>query len=206
MYYAVQFDEAALARIGEAAKFEKQFRLDAVMNLPTQIGRFYLRPITLRDALAYEAVENRLATGEAPEIDDLAHLVWQQRPSTEKRTQRKFIPWACNKIKGNKNIQRELASFFYAAFEDAPGSGSEGKNTMPDSNLWAVSVFDVIAHEYGWSCHEIFDTPICFLFQLFQRVIYRRSEGKRGLKSSITARAKAKELEKMKLKQEAING
>jgi hypothetical protein len=206
MYHAVQFDEAALKRIGEAAQFEKRIRLDALLSLPTQIGRFELRPITLKDALIFEAVENRLAIGEQPELDDWAHLVWQQRTDKEKRSQRKFIPWACKQIAASKSTQRELTAYFIAAFEDAPGVASASQSGMPDSSLWSVSVFDVIAHEYGWSRSEIADTPISFLFQLFQRIIYRNSNGKRGLKSPITARAKAKELDLLRFRQEVANG
>ncbi len=200
MYHAVEFDEAALERIGKAAQFEKRIRLDALLCLPAQIGPFKLRQITLADALKFEAVENRLALGQEPQLDDFAHLVWQQRPETEKRSERRFVKWACKTIVANKLLQRELTAFFVAAFEDAPGSSSSAKSNMPDSSLWAVSVFDIIANEYGWSKDEIANTPICFLFQLFQRIIYRQSGGKRGLKSPITSRAKAKEMELLRFK------
>lgn len=200
MYHAVSFDEAALERIAEAAQFEKRIRLDALLRLPAEIGPFKLRQITLADALLYEAAENRLALGQEPQLDDWAHLCWQQRQPDDKRSQRKFIPWACKRIAKDDKLQRELTSFFVASFEDAPGNSSAGKQTMPDSSLWAVSLFDMVASQYGWSEEQIANTPVSFLFQLFQRIIYRSTNGKRGLKSPITARAKAQELELLKFR------
>ena len=83
MFKAVEFDDAAKKRIKDAASLEKRLRLEAYLNVTSQIGPFKVRPLLMKHALEMEYVENRLNIGGDAQTEDLVHFLWVVRSQEE---------------------------------------------------------------------------------------------------------------------------
>ena len=99
MFKAVEFDDAAKKRIQEAVSFEKRLRLEAYLNVTSQIGPFRVRPLLMKHALEMEYVENRLNLGQTPETEDLVHFLWVVRSKDETRTEKDFTKFVVQSSK-----------------------------------------------------------------------------------------------------------
>ena len=197
-FKAVSFDDAARDRIAEAAAFEKRLRLEAIIGVEQEVACFTLRQVTVRDLLNLEFSENRLVTGDEPELDDLIAFVLMlsnDRPIFAGRYARKV-----GKILRDYAVVRlELVSYFNAAFNDmpaVPGSGAIKSPDGVDSSVSVMTLVDSIASNYGWTLREILDMPLSTALQLLQRILHRNSE-KYSMRNAITQQAKANELRKL---------
>jgi hypothetical protein len=187
---AVSFDDAASKRIERAATFEKRLRLEAILNLETNVACFTLRQPTVQDILKFEYVENRLVTGEEPQVDDYLHLVYTLHTgSTDKR----FISKAAKLIAFSSSIRKELSCFFSACFNDMPSLGVPQSESITryDSSVWLCTLIDTLANEYGWTLKEILELPISTGLQLAQRILKRIMGDKYAMRNGITQQAKA---------------
>ena len=197
-FKAVSFDDAARDRIAEAAAFEKRLRLEAIIGVEQEVACFTLRQVTVRDLLNLEFSENRLVTGDEPELDDLIAFVLMlsnDRPLFAGRYARKV-----GKILRDYAVVRlELVSYFNAAFNDMPAVTGSGAIKSPDgfdSSVSVMTLVDSIASNYGWTLREILDMPLSTALQLLQRILHRNSE-KYSMRNAITQQAKANELRKL---------
>ena len=197
-FKAVSFDDAARDRIAEAAAFEKRLRLEAIIGVDQEVACFTLRQVTVRDLLNLEFSENRLVTGDEPELDDLIAFVLMlsnDRPLFAGRYARKV-----GKILRDYAVVRlELVSYFNAAFNDMPAVTGSGAIKSPDgfdSSVSVMTLVDSIASNYGWTLREILDMPLSTALQLLQRILHRNSE-KYSMRNAITQQAKANELRKL---------
>lgn len=198
MWKAVTFDEAAKARICEAADEELRFRLESLLGLPIKVGPFILYSPTVRDVSEMQYAGNALACGGDLGFDDLLHFIWVASRRKSKRFQGRFFKRAGKKLR-DPSVVSEVHSFFNAQFHDAPqsgrssGSDSAGANPEP----YAVTLIDVLGDAYGWGVDTVMDMPISTAFQLLQQIIYRNSGCKRKPSSKMTSRAKAIEMKRI---------
>ena len=85
---AAEFSEAAQLRIKEAAKFEKQIRLESFLDLNTSLGDFMVRQITLSDLAYFEYTDNALfVEAEERGTADFVLFLWQMRTHLEGRNE-----------------------------------------------------------------------------------------------------------------------
>ncbi len=192
-FRAVSFDDAAKKRITLAASFEKRQRLEAFLEIPTEIGPFKLFPLKVKDILVLEYAENKFLDEGDPNIDDVVHLLWTLR-GDDTREIKKFTKWVCRKI--NPFLKNEISAFFSVQFNDMPGCDSSGMKNEYESSVWLASLIDGISSEYGWTLDQTLDTPLATSLQLFQRII-KRNNPKYAIRNGITQAAKAYEMKGM---------
>tara|TARA_Y100000114_G_scaffold37024_1_gene32589 strand:+ start:2269 stop:2877 length:609 start_codon:yes stop_codon:yes gene_type:complete len=198
VWQAVSFDDAAKKRIEKAIAFEKRLRLEGLLEIPQKVGCFELRHITPRDILELEFAENRIATGESPELDDYVHLVWtltKQKRFFKVRQIRKIA----RALEGSQLLRNEVLSFYYSAFNDMPATGSNKKeDNNNQSSVYLCTLIDSLASSYGWSLEQILKTPMSCCLQLLQRTMKRNLGDKYSLRNGITQQAKANELKRIR--------
>lgn len=190
---AVVFDDAAKKRIKKAADFELRLRVEALLNVDSQVGPFTLRPMTGRDALNLTYTENRLMVEGMPKLDDYLTFFYLLRPATEKRSAKRFSKWAAKLLDDATKIQ--TICFIDAQFNDFPASssGDQIKDSV-DSWVWVSSVLDAVCSEYGWTIDYALDQPLGAIMQLVQASIKRKVGDKYAIRNGITQQAKANEL------------
>tara|TARA_R110002167_G_scaffold107061_1_gene274189 strand:- start:947 stop:1555 length:609 start_codon:yes stop_codon:yes gene_type:complete len=192
------FDDAAKRRITEAMAFEKRIRLESLLNVKQMVGGFHLRQITPRDLLKLEFSENRLATGEEPELDDYVHLVLLLSEPIRFFKKRKITKIA-RSIKKSDDVKEEIQGFYLSCFNDMPSSGSSNQVIDEfDSSIYICSLVDTVCSSYSWDLDIVLDTPMLTCLQLIQRILKRRLGNEYSIKNGITQQAKAKELNKLK--------
>ena len=202
MYAAVHFDAAATERIAKAAKEELRLRLEGLLAARTQVGPFFLYPLTVRGLIEMQHAENRLVSGEVVEIDDVMHFIYMTSSAQDKANQGKFFKRIGKKLRSQDAFD-EVVAYFHAQFNDMPTSGKEdGGSTSTESQPFILGVIDTLANEYGWPYDCILGQTVSVVFQLYQRILFRMSGGKRHPNNPITQMAKARELER--LKREAV--
>lgn len=200
----VNLDAAAQARIAEAAIFEKRLRLEAFLDISTQIGPFKLRALTLRDYLRLEYTENRLLIGGEPDAGDYLTFLWDLRTADEKRRIKRFTAWALRHL--NEWTQTELQCYLAAQLNDMPRGGEPSKPTegAGDSTVHGIFVVDLIASEYGWPEPQILDCPLSRSLQYAQSILKRKLGEKYAVTNPILGHARAKEMNRSK--EEVPNG
>tara|TARA_S200002703_G_scaffold131608_1_gene119208 strand:+ start:104 stop:691 length:588 start_codon:yes stop_codon:yes gene_type:complete len=190
MWQAVKFDNAAKERIQEAAAFEKTLRLEAFLDLPTEIGPFSLRPITGLDLLHLDYTENRLLSNEEPGLDDYVSLLWMLKGKSDFK--QKFFRGAAKALKDQPELKGQLQSYLLAALNDLPPSVA-AQDEFP-SSVWLCPLVDAVAASYGWEIEYILGKPISVILQLYQRILQRTSNGTYIPRNGITQQAKAREM------------
>ena len=196
-FKAVSFDDAARGRIAQAAAFEKRLRLEAVIGVDQEVACFTLRQMTVRDLIHLEFSENRLVTGDEPELDDLLAFVYML--SSEKHFFKKRYAKKIGKtLRDNESVRDEVVCFFFAAFNDTPAFGSSSKSFDEfDSSVSTVSLIDTIASNYSWSLDSILNLPMSTALQLLQRITKRNIGEQYSLRNGITQQAKSAELKRL---------
>jgi len=193
-WQAVTFDDAAKERIQQAATFEKRLRLESLLGIPTECGKFKLRAPTIADLLEFEYAENRFVDDAFPQLDDYIHLLWKLRTDDETRSERDFAKHVALNL--TQEERTEIAGFFNVQFNDMPTSGGGSVNEF-DSSISMVSIIDLLCNEYGWSYEQVMATPLAVALQLTQR-IFKRHDPKYSTRNGITQQAKANEMERLK--------
>lgn len=203
-WQAVNFSDAAIERIKQAATFEKRLRLEAFLGISAKIGGIELRPITCGDLLQLEYAENRLVNGEPAQLDDYAHLIWLLRPEKKRRwwqkrqSEKAYLKKHLPKVESSEFIQAELDAFFASTFNDMPQVGGTEQVDKFPSSVWLCSLLDALCSEYGWEYEETLKLPASVAFQLMQRIAKRNLGNKYAIRNGITQRAKAAEMERLK--------
>lgn len=192
-WQAVEFDDAAKERIKKAADFESRLRIEALLNICSQVGPFTVRPMTGRDALELLYSDNRLITEGRPLREDYVVFLYQLRAETETRKEKAFTAFALKHL--TDEVKLEILTFLDAQFNDfpAPASNDLVKDSV-DSWIWISSVLDVLCSEYGWTIEYALDQPLPAVMQLVQASIKRKVGDKYSIRSGITQQAKANEL------------
>lgn len=191
---AVSFEEAASKRLEEAASLEKRLRLESFLKIPCSVSCFSLRQPTLLDILKLEYAENKLTTGEEPELDDYLHLVIMLSGVDNI----KFIKNSAKIIKSSPFVRDELKCFYNACFNDMPSFGSnQTVDNKFDSSVWLCSVVDTICESYGWSLDEVLNTELSTCLQLMQRIFKRQLGDKYAIRNGITQQVKAEILNEL---------
>lgn len=194
---AAEFSEAAKLRIKEAARFEKQIRLEAFLDLDVSLGAFKVRQMTLSDFAHFEYTENELFVegGEGNEADFILFL-WHLRTYAENRNAKQFAKWAAREL--TPAMQDEILAFISAQLNDMPsGKGDDSdvkKSTVADSSVAIATLTDQIASEYGWSEEKILSIPVSRLLQYYQRIMKRNLGNKYAMTNRITQQARANEM------------
>jgi len=195
MFKAVEFDDAAIKRIEQAASFEKRLRLEAYLNITSQIGPFKVRPLLMKHALEMEYVENKLNIGGQPETEDLVHFLWVVRSTEESRTEKAFAKFAVKNM--TEKLAKDICKYHSLQFLDLPAhKKSKVKTENFNASVWLTSLLDQLSSQYGWSVKEVMNTPVSVALQLLQQ-IRTRNDPKSAIRNPITQAAKAKELKKI---------
>ena len=195
MFKAVEFDDAAKKRIQEAVSFEKRLRLEAYLNVTSQIGPFRVRPLLMKHALEMEYVENRLNLGQTPETEDLVHFLWVVRSKDETRTEKDFTKFVVKKM--TADLFEDVCKYHSLQFLDLPSSKkSSSKIQNFESSIWLTPLIDQLSNQYGWSIREVMNTPVSVALQLLQQ-IRMRHDPKASSRNPITQAAKAQEMKKL---------
>lgn len=199
-WQAVTLSAAALDRISKAATFERRIRMDAFLDVVASVGPFRLRQMTPLDLVKLEYIENNLITGKAaPDLSDYLTLLWELRPSDEKRREKRFARFVQRNI--NPFAQREIQAFVASQLNDMPSGtvkndGGEVQKTECPS-VAIASLVDQIAVEYGWPENTILNAPIARLLQYSQRIAKRAMGDKYAISNPITQQARAAELKRI---------
>lgn len=196
MWKAVEFDDAAKARIKQVGKHEKSLRLSAYLGASTDIGACRLRPLTARHVVELEYTENHIAIGGECDSSDIAHYCWLMRPDDEKRDQVTLVKDVTLASAKDHTLAQEIAKHFSMSFIDVP-AGSKSDSNIVDSQVWLSPLVDCLASEYAWSMSEIMDTPLGVCFQLMQLIFKRRFGKKYSLQNPLTQKAMAQEMERL---------
>lgn len=196
---AVTFNDDARKRISDAATFEKRLRMEAVINVTQEFCGLTFRQITVRDVLNLEFTENRLTTGEKPELDDLlsfALMISADRVFFKNRYARKIGKI----IRKDKTFETNLICYYNSSFNDMPAivrADMVSSEEKIDSSVSIITLVDSIASNYGWNLCDILNMPISTSLQLLQRILSRNSENY-SVRNGITQQAKADELKKLR--------
>jgi hypothetical protein len=199
-WQAVTFSAAAFTRIEAAATFERRIRMDAFLDVVADVGPFKLRQMTALDFIYLEYIENNLITSKAaPDTLDFVSMLWQLRPSNEKRNEKRFAHFVGRKL--DNFARREIQCFITSQLNDLPASGG-GKDSgavqqTEDPSVAVASLVDQIANEYGWAESDILNTPIARLLQYAQRIAKRALGDKYAISNPITQQARAQELKQI---------
>lgn len=191
---AVSFSDAAKERIRQAAAFEKQLRVEALLGVKSTVGAFKLRPMTLRDAIFLDASDNKLLCAGEPDTGDFVHLLWGVADHSG-LDEFSFAKWATPAL--DDQTRKEIQLYCNCQFIDMPALGSG--NTVTDrfdSDVWATWIIDIIASQYGWTLAQIMDHSIAALLQLMQKIL-KRTNDKYMLRNPITQQAKSDEMKAM---------
>lgn len=193
-WQAVQFDEAAKARIHQAATLEKRLRLESILGVPFDIGPCRLRQLTARDVLQFEYAENRLFVGGEPKWDDYAHVVDVLLHGP--KISGKRLAGLIRDILRSPDAKLKLQSHLIDSFNDLPtfGGNKNGSSDTASSWVWITDIIDTLASQYGWGVDHILDMPIECAFQLSQ-LIHRRLLGRKyAIRHRKLSQARAAEL------------
>ena len=197
-FRALTLDSAAKKRIAKAAAFEKKLRLEAILDIKQDLLGFELRQITVRDILKLEFTENRLTTGEDPQLEDLAQLIYMLSEDGV-RFKKRHAKKIARMLKDSEFAQDEVKSFFYCAYNDMPACGeSSSIEGEDDSSVAICSLIDALSSSYSWSLYEVLDMPISTALQLLQRIVKNRMGDKYSMRNRITQQAKAQEINRIK--------
>lgn len=194
-WHAIQLGRDAQARIQQAQREEQQLRLEAILGVEADIGPLRLRPMTIRDVLEAQYVENRFVIGGEPDESDLLHLLFMLAPKSEK-SRKKFVRKASKTLRRRPDLVDEIGNFIERQFNDVP-QASPGKRHAEDissSRVWTSSVIDSLAAEYGWSLKEILRLPVEAALYLQQHILQRHNGRKYAFRNKKLAAARAKEL------------
>jgi len=174
-------------------------RMEAVINVNQEFCGLKFRQITVRDILNLEFTENRLTTGEKPELDDLlsfALMISDDRVFFKNKYARKV-----GKIlRKDKTFETNLICYYNSSFNDMPSCANQNMisdEEKADSSVSIITLVDSIAHNYGWTLCDILDMPISTSLQLLQRILSRNSENY-SIRNGITQQAKADELKRIR--------
>ena len=196
MFKAVEFDDAAKKRIKDAASLEKRLRLEAYLNVTSQIGPFKVRPLLMKHALEMEYVENRLNIGGDAQTEDLVHFLWVVRSQEETKTEKAFAKFAVKNM--TAKIAEDICKYHSLQFLDLPAHKKSKNYGVQNFNasVWVTSLLDQLSSQYGWSVKEVMNTPVSVALQLLQQIRVR-NDPKFSIRNPITQAAKAKELKKL---------
>lgn len=148
----------------EAVKKENDVRDAAFLELPTSICGLDIRPLTPRDLLVLDALENPIAwTREEADTIQVGRFLWFQSVNYRPRAKlRQFLhAFQVLSMDRTKAID-QIDNYFKQAFHDAPGKS--GRREVPYVG-WAAHFVDQFAAEYGWTRREILDCPLAILYQ-----------------------------------------
>lgn len=190
----VSFDNSANERIELVAKVERRLRMEALLNLKSEICGFKVRQLTGEDCLALDYADNKLLTGGIPDASDFAHFFLTIKSDDEKRSDKKLVTQVAKACRTKKMIS-SVYDFIDVAFNDLPASGQKSK-TSYDANprVWLNGIVDCMASEYGWSYEDIMKAPIARTLQLYQYILKRKIGDKYSFRNPMTQKASMAEL------------
>jgi len=199
MFKAVQFDDTAQERIKEAATKEKRLRLEALLNVDTEIVGIKLRPMTGFDVLQLQYVENKFIVGGIPDETDFTHLIWAVKSKEDKHSDKKLLLKVLDNL-NNEDFVMKVFEYVYNSFLELPNVKAGKKHKSYDANpsVWLTPIIDTIASEYGWTYDYIMSSPISRILQIYQYLLKRSIGSKYHIHNPITSKASAAELHKIR--------
>lgn len=193
----VEFDTSSNERIELVAKFERKLRIEALLNLESELSGFKVRQLTAEDCLKLDYADNRILTGGVPDESDFAHFFITLKSDKEKRSNKQIATQVARNYK-TKAFIKSVYQFVDYAFNDLPSGGKGKGNTSyeADPKVWLGGIIDCVAAEYGWDYDSIMKAPVARTFYLYQNILKRKIGDKYAFRNKMTQRASMNELMK----------
>jgi|TARA_S200002703_G_scaffold151670_1_gene151310 hypothetical protein len=193
---AVSFDNSAEERIELVAKVERRLRMEALLNLESEIFGFKVRQLTGEDCLKLDYADNKIMVGGKPDQSDFAHLIITVKSHSDKRSDKKIAEEVVKYSKSMRFI-RDVYTYIDIAFNDLPSPGQSSESSYKaNPTVWLNGIVDSVASEYGWSYDDIMKAPIARTLQLFQYILKRKIGDKYAMRNPMTQKASMEELVK----------
>lgn len=144
--------------LSDARKKDRQEAAVLLLPITVRAGRFWFAPMTLRRILVLESLQSPFLTGaRMPTRKDILRFLWIMSPGF-KLTRLRFSLFHARHffIIWPKYI-RVICELMGEAMEMM---GDTGKEEGEPSSMWAASMIDGAASQYGWRYDEILDMPL----------------------------------------------
>jgi len=177
-----------------AVKRENEIRDAAFLRLTTRIGPIELKPMTPRDLLILDGLDNPVVSGGIPTSAQLADFMWKL--STEYKDGARWRRWRFAKRVAKLDfISTIQACFNYIrdTFQDAP-AGS-GEHSLPYAGWCAHLAVSLAPQNPAANLDLILNTPLKILFQL--RRVMRRVDNPNAPMINFSDRIKREEALKL---------
>ena len=156
-------------------KFDAAKKLDRLegtlvfLAQPVKVGRFYIAPVTLERLLYLEAIESPfVGGGGVPGRLDVLKALWILSPHFRPGKWRGRAFAALNIWLNWKWYAVTVAELFGEGMElmKSNWGSSSGSGPEEPDRLWAASMIDGFASQYGWPLKEILTMPLLQISKL----------------------------------------
>jgi hypothetical protein len=154
-------------KIADARNRDRSRRVDAWLNLPSEICGVVVYPITVRKLLILESCNSPVLNGGEINDADARNFLWVC--SSEFELCPKKAKAFKAKIKIDETLADEMKTFLDDTFKLSGGNDS----STNDTEHFASSLFDLVASEYGWTIDRMMDSPMAQMLQLVTSITSR---------------------------------
>ena len=139
----VEFDTSSNERIELVAKIERRLRIEALLNLESELNGFKVRQLTIEDCLKFDYADNKIFTGGVPDESDFAHFFITLKSDKEKRSDKQIVTQVAKKYK-TKTFIKSVYRFVDYAYNDLPTGGKSKGNVAyeADPKVWLGGIID----------------------------------------------------------------
>lgn len=124
----VEFDTSSNERIELVAKIERRLRIEALLNLESELNGFKVRQLTAEDCLKLDYADNKILMGGIPDESDFAHFFITLKSDKEKRSDKQIATYVARNYK-NKAFIKSVYIFVDYAFNDLPSGKAKGSGS-----------------------------------------------------------------------------